>query len=351
MQDQRTENYLKRHGCSFRFEVRFPLEKLGDRSEAEQNRARLDRRLDEVRALQYGADMEAGTDFPAILIFETGEDCYELGSGLHRWAAAELAFPNNPRLDAYIVIEPSEYRRDLLTRAANTIEGVGQSQRENLAHIAEIKRQNKDVKTKDLADFFRIRLQLVEEYLREVRVVDRAVKLGVGDYLTQKKFSQKLKLELGRINYDDLFIETVRLIHENRRLVGPTAIEFAASVRKAATVTEARKQIDDKRMELIRVEIEAKQIRTPPGLATRFMGYVRNIKNCGGDSVERLALSGLPGSKLPQELAILDAALAKLKTVRAEISHLIDQHERAAKWIVNPAVISRQPQPHAQPGA
>src|SRR5436309_445987 len=125
MRDQRTEAFLERGGWKWKFHEKVELVKIDIQHSAE-NPARLARKIDDERVLQYAEEMESGVDFPAVVLLSPSDRevlPFDVATGMHRLSAADTA--GLLSLDAYIITEADHFRREILIRQLNSIEGQG----------------------------------------------------------------------------------------------------------------------------------------------------------------------------------------------------------------------------------
>src|SRR5262252_7348296 len=94
MKDPKVEQLLERGVFVWKYHKRVDFAEI-DVKASEENPARLNRRLDDERAYQYGAKMEAGEEFPAIVLLPLLEPHepfkYIVATGMHRIKGAEVA--------------------------------------------------------------------------------------------------------------------------------------------------------------------------------------------------------------------------------------------------------------------
>src|SRR5262249_21362088 len=154
----KTEAFLTSRNYVWRYEVAHPLDQISGWREGE-NVGRLLRGVDHDRVLDYAVAMEQGAQFPAVVVFDTTPK-HELATGRRRLRAADLqqgtVFP------AYVVTESDSYRRDVLRRQLNTIEGVGETRQEMIQQIIALKESWSDVSLKDLVAGWPVSLQAVK---------------------------------------------------------------------------------------------------------------------------------------------------------------------------------------------
>jgi hypothetical protein len=130
MKDPKTENFLTRGSWNWQYHAKIDFSKI-DLKHSQENPARLARKLDEDRVVHYAIEMQNGVEFPAIVLLHPSSNDsfpYEVATGMHRLEAA--CYADIRALDAYVVTEAEPYRREVLIRQLNTIEGHGVTIRE-----------------------------------------------------------------------------------------------------------------------------------------------------------------------------------------------------------------------------
>jgi hypothetical protein len=113
------------------------------------NPGRLGLRIDQERVKDYAAKLENGAKFPAVVLLVVPNGRHEPISGEHRLGGIALTSKKIAKeTSAYLVREPDEYRKDVLIRMINTIEGVAPPKNEIYQQAVELVIQhNKPVGT------------------------------------------------------------------------------------------------------------------------------------------------------------------------------------------------------------
>jgi cell division protein ZapA (FtsZ GTPase activity inhibitor) len=333
MRDTKTEQQLERGKFAYRFQPNFLISKI-DLVTSEANPARLSRKIDEERCAEMALAMEQGVDFPAIILIEEPK-LFLVATGMHRLkAATEYAKPVKTIFDAYIVIETDPYRRDLLIRSINCIEGKGQTRNENLQHCADMHRLYGGP-IEDLAAAFNLRPSTIKAYLRYLKVDDRAKSFGVEDLL--RSLAIKVRSAIAQIKYDSLFVNTIRVLVATKASVA-VAMQIAQEVAGVRSEKAGQKILEEREEEFIRQEAsaQARYGRRKPDIPTKAMVPVRRIINIAaqyGNDPAKLQWGALDVAQSRRDLqAARDAGEIIAGWVR-EISIVIKQHEKkAATW-------------------
>lgn len=332
MKDPKTESYLKMNGYGFVFHKSLALSSI-DMKEAEENPARLMRRLDEDRAISYGMAMEEGADFPGIVVLDIGDGLPKrLITGMHRCKAADTVGLKN--LDAYIVREADPYRIELLLRTINNIEGKAPDLKEKLSHIAEMRRQFPHATLEELAKRFQVHVATVRNYVKEIEAERRANELGLGTAFSTQRFPQKLKVALHAIQNDNTFRAAVNLIANHPDLRGSAAISLAKELKEITTEKRALKIVEDRDRELTSEEEDkkARKSKSPTGTATQFVSRVRSVLRFYPGTVDKLYLAGLPTAQIQREKRLMDEVIGILSDVRDAMAQMEQEQERALEW-------------------
>jgi len=330
MEDLKTANFLDSKGYAYKFVKAVSL-KLIDMDEARANPARLTKKLDDDRVLQYSLAMLDGVDFPAIVVIDTqgANQLYGLITGRHRYEAAMDA--GLKTLDAYVVREADAYRCELLLRTINNIEGRAPSVDEKLAHLFELHRKH-GVSIRELAKEFGMKQGTVNDYMRADNTRRRAERLYVSERLS--RFPKTVCVDLDKVKNDNTFAAALEVLHKFWPLLkGSQAKALVLEVAACTTEEKAKKLLADRVSELrgIEEELKAKSSRAPRGAATSFMGRIRSLVK-RHPRVEELHLDGLPAASLPGEQRILEQAIDVLSEAFDCLTVLIAQHKGEAEW-------------------
>lgn len=93
-----------------------------DKEASLKNQARVSAPLHEDAVLLYGVAMEAGQEFPPIIVYKNSNDMYVVVDGNHRVAGAEVA--GVTALTALVIQNPTPNMIQALTYEANTKHGI-----------------------------------------------------------------------------------------------------------------------------------------------------------------------------------------------------------------------------------
>jgi hypothetical protein len=352
MRDAKTEQQLERGKFVYRYEPGFLISRI-DMAASRANPARLYRRIDEERCMEMAFAMEEGVDFPAVVLLEEPKAII-VATGLHRLSAAtQWIKPARHAFDAYIVTEPDPYRRDLLMRSINCIEGHGQTKDENLAHCVEMTRLYGG-SIDDLAAAFNLRPHAIRDHLRYVKFDQRADEIGVGDLA--RLIPKTLKQTLGQIKIDSLLARTLRVIVATKA-VGPIAKQLGSDVAAARSERAAMKILDEREEEFARTEERAKATygRRKPDLPTKAMSPIRSLvkfNGSHGNDPSKLQFGALDEAQLERDLKIVGEAMDILAAYKREMTTVQKQHQKmkaTASW--KPSMTGEQPFEGSSPSA
>lgn len=334
MRDLKTEQYLNGGGYSYRFVEGYDLTRINLKAEAS-NPARLVRNKDEDRITRMGCAMLDGVNFPAIVVFAGGEDSPrdDLVTGYHRGCAyAEAGIKT---CDAYVVVEHDPYRRALLPRAINSIEGRASSQPEDLAQVAELLRLFPDATQHDLSVAFSgLKQPLISDYLKLIEQETRARNLGIGDVWARIP-QIGLRKALGRIGNDHVFVMACEAV-DQMHLVGQPAESLIDAARKAKTESAASKILSDALRRHIEEQERAKAKwgkRAKPTIGGRwFSALTRLWKVVSVWDVKKLHLDAFDASTITLNLLKLKEVATQIADVIADQERRLKQHEQEQVW-------------------
>jgi hypothetical protein len=330
MRDTKTEQQLDRGGFTWRFVEAFPINKI-DLAASKANPARLLRQLDKERCLEMAVAMEAGVDFPAIVLSEEPNNLFILATGMHRLEGADVI--KRTTFDAYIVIETDPYRRELLMRSINCIEGRGQTRDENLAHCAELHRLfGRPVD--DLAAAFNLKITAIRDYLRSIKFDEHAEQLGVGDL--SRGFPQRMKQDLSTIKIDVLLVDTIRLI-KSTKMSGSSAKQLIKEITECRGEKAGLRILEQRRQEALQREESAKAKYGRHGMAipTKAMKPVRTILALSAkyaNDASKLQWGALEEAQLSRDLTALNDLMDIVPGWISEIKLSLKQYEKVKSW-------------------
>jgi len=336
VRDPKIEQFLTSRGFAWKFQANFPIANINMRA-AESNPARLGRAIDDEYALSIGLAAQEGADIPAIVTIDTGFDLDELATGRHRISGVtDFCKPPRTALDAYRVRESDPCRIELLIRTINGIEGRRTPAKENLIHMAEMKRKHPHLSAKQLAAEFYTTSTTVNAYFRELQMETRGEELGIGQIVRGKAFNKSAKARLQSIKNDTIFMHACLLVAKHPNRYSLQAID--ALVRELNAVPEHRaRDIIEQREEDLRKAASAeklKQTRSPSGVSTKFVSVLRSMLRVWPGSVDKLYLDGLGTtcSELKRELKVMQEALSVLELVVEATQKAADRKARDEEW-------------------
>jgi predicted ArsR family transcriptional regulator len=333
MRDPKTEQQLDRGKFSYRFVPEFKIAKI-DLARSKANPARLNRTTDLDRCGEMGQAMTAGVDFPAIVLIED-VDGIIVATGMHRLiAATEHTKPPRAVFDAYLVIETDPYRRELLMRSINCIEGRGQTRDENLAHCAEMHRLYGG-SIDDLAAAFNLRGAAIREYLRALKFDERAAQAGVGE-LTNG-MPAKTKQLLAKVQADATLADLVRTL-KGTKASGEVAKQLIEEVIACHGEKQAQKLLERRQQEFVEQQESAKRQwggRRGMDIPTKAMKPIRTILNFSAryaNDPTKLQFGALEETQLGADLAAAKDMIEVVKGWVHEMTSLMKLKEKARSW-------------------
>lgn len=335
MRDPRIEQFLNHGQWKFEYHPKVNLE-LIDMRASDENPARMNRRLEEARALQYAELMENGVEFPAIvllvLIDPKGPYKYLVATGMHRLAGATAAM--RTMIDAYVVFEPDIYRREVLVRMLNAVEGRGDTMAEQMAHLIQLKEQFPGKALTELAKEWSLKASTVRAAYEEHKTRLRARRLGFD--LERSKMQQKIALSLGTIHSDMVLEKALEFVTTTAGVPTAEIKEMAAEIKKArdeaASMAIVRKyrEAAEKRLEAAK----AKHGRVRPLAINRVIRDCRRLNSSLEVPHEQLHVAALEDRR--GSLLLLRATMDNLKRLIIEIERVERMTMPASSHAVKP---------------
>lgn len=332
MRDEKTEDYLTDGGYAWRFVKDYDLARINLIAEAA-NPARLGRRKDDERIERMALKLIEGKSFPAIVVFANeGEDYDSLVTGFHRGHAARTA--ELSMFDAYVIVCGDPYRRALLPRSINSIEGTASTQSQDLAQIAELLRLFPDAKHTDLAQAFSLKEPAISDYLKLIELEERAERLGVGE-AWGRITAQGIRIKLGRIGNDNVFAMAVHTI-EQTKMVGKPAEQLIDAVRKARTEKAAIDVLQDALRTFVQQQEQAKAKfgkRGKQPVCGRWFGVLRRLwRFMPVWDVRKLHLDAMEATSVTMNILMLKEVRNQVDDVLADQERRLEQIEKESAW-------------------
>lgn len=334
MRDPKTEAFLQRGRWVWAYEQAVPLSSI-DTDHARDNPARLNRRFDEERVLQYAEEMDDGVEFPAVVLLtpsDHGVKPFDIATGLHRLSAAELCRKGTRHADAYVITEPDRYRRELLTRSLNTIEGRGADQSEQIMHIIYLHEHHKQP-IATLCKEWHIKEGSVRHYYRAEQCKRRAKSLGVQLSDTRLRLSQSLLGQMNALHSDKVFKEFAEFINRHATSVGVVEnlcrqLKDVRDEAKALALIQTRADSEQQ----ARQNASQKFGRIRPGPAHAMIAnatrFTRQVRTTG---INQLGLAALSKEDTVKTLDLMEDIRAVIEGITGEIKRIEAINAAAAK--------------------
>jgi hypothetical protein len=319
MLDPKTENFLTRGNWSWKYHDIVEFSKI-DLKHSRENPARLNRKIDEDRTVHYAMEMQNGVEFPAVVLLhpsDNGKFPYDVATGMHRLTAADVA--DLTSFDAYVVTEPDQYRREVLVRQLNTIEGQGVTVRESILQIIMLHEKYPERSLNALAKEWGLKSGSVHAVWRAESAKRRARQFGFD--FDRAKLTQGASGALAGIHSDRVFKEAASFIVNH---VPPTATidEMCRELRTVRDESDSLAIIEKFRdaEEERQARNRAKHARTSPAPAHKLIGNARRFNNQVSKGLEHLYIASLPGTM--QAKVVLEELITNAKRVLAEIERI-----------------------------
>jgi ParB-like nuclease family protein len=320
MLDPKTEAFLMRGGWKYTY-LRIVQIKDIDLKASMENPSRLERKLNDDKYLDYAIKMEAGIEFPAIVLLtidpaEKRPFKYEIATGCHRVEAANTA--NKKTFDAYVVTEADNYRRETLCRMANTIEGTAPSMRDTLTQICEMHIRYKKPLA-ELARGWNVKVQALNNFWTEEQAIRRARKYGYDS--NRHKVGRKALVALAGVHSEVVYEKAIKTAL-NYGSTNQEIEQLARDIKKTRDEASSIHVIDDYVQATTdsRMKQQAKHGRAQPTKAVRLRGYVKNVVNLIDEGMDQLHLASMP--RLDMFLVLLEELSEKTKSLRAEVERI-----------------------------
>lgn len=322
MREPKTEGYLARGNWTWVLET-VPIAKV-DLDHAKDNPTRMFRRFDPERVLQYAEQMADGVEFPAVVLMmpsDLGVKPYDVATGLHRLSAAETA--KIKTFEAYVVVEPDPYRRELLARSLNSIEGRGSDQREQIMHIIALHEKHRHP-IATLCNEWHVKESSVRHHYRAELSKRRARRVGGSLDNTRLRLSQTLIGQLHAIHSDAVFGDVVNFATHHAS--SPAAVEqIWQDVRhvrdEAKALAIVQEHIASEKQN--RLNARAKFGRTRPGPAHAMIANAtRFVRHAQATGINQLALASLSGQDKLKTMMLMEEMRALIQEISGEIGRI-----------------------------
>jgi hypothetical protein len=317
MKEPKVENYLKRGQYKFDHKT-IPLADI-DMTASKENPARLTTAVDADRVTKYGCEMIDGVEFPAIVVLNQPSDHpfkWIIGTGVHRTCAAIEA--GKTTIEAYCVFEPDDYRRDLLFKQLNTLEGIGVSIPEQVRLVIDI-HMKRNIPLKQLAAEWDLRLSQLQNALLDYRARHRGEEHG-WDFKKQK-VPQKTYLALNRIS-SNVTYEAAAKCAVFQKLPPSVVEEMVGEVVKTKSEADAAERIHTYRDIAMREAAKSKAViaRLPTARANKMLSDAKAFARSLDDGIEKLFLSSLPD--IPRAIDIVQRVIDRAQDIKLELEHI-----------------------------
>jgi hypothetical protein len=334
MKELKVENYLKRG--QFRHEYRqfVPFSEI-DMKASRENPARLTTAVDEVRVTKYGVEMIDKVQFPAIVLLDLPQTAGQntqykwiIGTGVHRSLGAIEAGLKG--FDAYVVFEPDAYRRDVLFKQLNTLEGLGPTIPEQVRLVIDL-HLKWGTALRQLAKEWDLKEQQLKFALGDHRAQQRGEDHGYD--FKKHRIPQKTYMALNRIGSDVTYQSAVQVVAGHKDVITPTTVEeMVGEIVKTKSETDAAAVIQKYRVEAQRQEQAKQRVhgRIPEAPANKMLNDAKRFSRNLDKGMDKLFLAVLferdPTGK--RALDILAQVMDRAKDIKAEIERIAKLHEQ-----------------------
>jgi hypothetical protein len=330
MRDLKTEHFLDAGGYKWKYVDRVDFAQIDIKTSLE-NPARLYRTVNEETALSYALAMEAGDEFPALLLLTLDKATtpfrYLIATGVHRVSAAGII--NRTAFDAYVVTEPDEYRRISLIRRANILEGYGVTVKDRIAQALQMQMDWPDVSLHALAKDWHIKVDHLKAAASHQKTIDRGRRFGYTLDDPRLKIPAKTVSSIGQIHLDKVFDRATHFVID----CAPSSAEVYDLVKEikqtrdegaALKLIEHATEIAAKK----KLQAKARHGKSRPAPATMFFSDCRRIINQAEAGLDKLHLAAFPDRRTAHSLA--DQIIELMKRVQSALD-AIDRLDEAAE--------------------
>jgi hypothetical protein len=336
MRDLKTEQFLDHGGWKWQYVETVPFGDI-DIEASEANPARITHRIDDERVQSYALAMEAGDEFPAIVLQALDPGVlsgtafkYLIATGVHRVEAAKLA--GATIFDAYVVTESDKYRQECLQRQLNTIEGHGISIKDRILQVLHLHRTYPDHSLAALSKEWNLPAKTVRQHWYEQQAFNRALRFGYD--FRNNKIPQRTVVALNGIHSDVVFERAVHYVVMTGANVAETE-ELVKELKKIRDENAGLSIIDRYAKEATdrKLQAQAKHGRISSAPATKFMQDGRRLQNLLDKGIENLHFGAHPRRDLLRSLA--EQLIGSMKRVIADLDRI--ERMKNISTSVNPA--------------
>jgi hypothetical protein len=326
MKELKVENHLKRGQYRYDFK-KVPIADI-DMVASKENPARLTTAVDLERVNKYGIEMLDGVDFPAIVLLNLPpENPYKwiIATGVHRTFAAIDA--EQSMMESYCVYEADDYRRDLLFKQLNTLEGIGVTISEQIRLVIDI-HVKRGIPLKQLAQEWDLKEASLKFALHDYRARQRGDRHG-WDFKAQKT-PQKVYLALNRIQSDVTYDAAAHVAFNYK--MNPSEIEgMVSEIIRTKSEAEARTKIEECRDAALQQmqRNNARHGKVPQTKANNMLSDAKRFVKHLNEGIDKLYLASLPD--LTRSIAIMDLVIERAKTIKTELEHIQRMNEPTKK--------------------
>lgn len=237
VKDLKAEHGMRQLGIKFTVEKGILIADI-DQELSHERQARIDKKLDESRALKVGEHWQNGGALPMPILQRIGHGKrLFIWSGNHRIAGVD--FTSDREIDAYLVEVHDLRMEDLLPRVVNTWEGKREDSEAELTHaIYMVEKHAMDVA--EIAKQFQIKYGTLVAALSASCVANDLKELGIKDNLPR---TARVKLAPLAGNKNVLGA-TVRLLTANKvSVTGDKGMQILDDVKKGRTEAQQMAEI------------------------------------------------------------------------------------------------------------
>jgi hypothetical protein len=330
MKELKTDNFLKRGLYKYEYRQFVPFTEI-DIKASKENPARLTRAIDDDKVTKYGVEMLDGVEFGAIVLLNLppgGQYKWIIAGGVHRSCAAIEALKKG--FDAYCITEPDEYRRDVLYKQLNTLEGTGVSIAEQIRLVIDIHIKH-GIAIKQLAKEWSLKPNALFSALSDHRACQRGM-MHNWDF-KKLRIPARMYTALNRIHSDVTYNNAVSCAMSHRLITSQTVEDMVTEVIKSKSESDAAKIISRYQKDAIDSEARssARHGKLPQQPANKMLSDAKRFIKHLDKGIDALFLASLTDRR--RAMDILEQLIDSAKDVKAALFHIdqIDPSSQAAE--------------------
>lgn len=321
--DPRVEALFKRGNYKFEYKTKIPFADI-DLAASKVNPARLNRKIDEGTVLQYACAMDEGAVFPGIVCLRQDRAKHIVGTGMHRIEAAKVKKTPQDWFDGYLVNEPDQFRCDALIRLLNSVEGRGDTIKDQIRHVISLHETYPKHSLAELAMMWNLARNTVTNAWNEHQGIQRASRLGF-DFEGSQKQPQNTIVALNSIPSDLVYVKAAEFV-VNFDVPGSEVTEIVKELKdirskgEGAEIAVVKKHHDVADERNLRSKLRSGKTKSTE--CVKFIGKCKALSRQVRKGIEHLHLTALGSANYSDAIVQLEDTMDNLAKVKAEIERI-----------------------------